>query len=76
MVVAGEEFSQIWIPGRDFDLNDLVADLAGIALGDLIARRLATLVRGIGHPARPAQTEHCPQVSSATLAAGNAGGNE
>src|SRR4051794_33008519 len=31
MVVAAEEFSQLWIPGRDFDLLDLAADLVGIA---------------------------------------------
>jgi hypothetical protein len=37
--VVGEEFSQIWIPCRNFDLLDLSADLIGIACGDLIARR-------------------------------------
>jgi polysaccharide biosynthesis protein VpsQ len=40
IVVATEEFSQFWIPGRDFDLLDLAADLVGIACGALIARRL------------------------------------
>ena len=33
MVVVAEEFSQLWIPGRDFDLLDLAADLVGIACG-------------------------------------------
>jgi polysaccharide biosynthesis protein VpsQ len=40
IVVATEEFSQLWIPGRDFDLLDLAADLVGIICGALIARRL------------------------------------
>ena len=40
IVVAAEEFSQLWIPGRDFDLLDLTADLVGIACGALLARRL------------------------------------
>src|SRR4051812_28563759 len=31
IIVAAEEFSQLWIPGRDFDLLDLTADLVGIA---------------------------------------------
>ena len=38
--VVAEEFSQIWIPGRNFELLDLSADLLGIACGDLVARRL------------------------------------
>ena len=41
-IVVGEEFSQIWIPGRSFDLLDLSADLIGIVGGDLLARRLMT----------------------------------
>jgi hypothetical protein len=40
IVVVAEEFSQIWIPGRDFDLLDLTADLVGIACGSLVARKL------------------------------------
>ena len=40
IVVAAEEFSQLWIPGRDFDVLDLTADLVGIACGSLLARRL------------------------------------
>jgi hypothetical protein len=38
--VVAEEISQLWIPGRNFDLLDLSADLAGIACGGLIASRL------------------------------------
>jgi polysaccharide biosynthesis protein VpsQ len=40
IVVVGEEISQIWIPGRNFDLLDLTADFIGIACGELVARRL------------------------------------
>src|SRR3954453_20675251 len=35
--VIGEEISQMWIPGRNFELLDLSADLIGIACGDLVA---------------------------------------
>jgi VanZ family protein len=45
IVVVAEEFSQIWIPGRNFDLLDLSADLVGIACGALIARRLQGEIR-------------------------------
>jgi hypothetical protein len=37
-LVLAEEFSQIWIPGRDFDVLDIAADLVGIGCGDQIAR--------------------------------------
>ena len=40
IIVVAEEFSQLWIPGRDFDLLDLAADLVGIACGALVARRI------------------------------------
>ena len=40
VLVVGEEFSQLWIPGRNFDLLDLSADLLGIACAEAIARRL------------------------------------
>ena len=32
LLVVGEEFSQRWIPGRNFDWGDLAADLLGIGL--------------------------------------------
>jgi hypothetical protein len=32
LLVIGEEFSQLWIPGRNFDVGDLVADLLGIGI--------------------------------------------
>ena len=38
MLVLAEEFSRIWIPGRDFDFLDIAADLVGIGCGDLVAR--------------------------------------
>ncbi len=38
-VITGEEFSQIWIPGRTFDLGDLVANSLGVAVAELVARR-------------------------------------
>jgi hypothetical protein len=48
-LVVAEEFSQLWIPGRNFDLLDLSADLAGIACGGLIAgRSLSALRAGSG----------------------------
>ncbi|GJQ64459.1 MAG: teicoplanin resistance protein VanZ [Melioribacteraceae bacterium] len=34
-----DEIHQIFIPGRSFDLLDYVADLAGIALGTIVASR-------------------------------------
>ena len=47
IVIAAEEFSQLWIPGRDFDLLDLAADLVGIAFGALVARKLQGEERAI-----------------------------
>jgi hypothetical protein len=47
IVVVAEEFSQLWIPGRDFDLLVLSADLIGIACGALVARRIQGQVRAI-----------------------------
>jgi VanZ family protein len=38
-VVVAEEISQIWVPGRTFDLFDLVADFLGIACGEILAAR-------------------------------------
>lgn len=38
ILVVSEEISQIWIPGRNFELLDLSADALGIACGDLVAR--------------------------------------
>lgn len=40
LVVFAEELSQRFIATRTFDLLDLTADVFGIALGSLIARRL------------------------------------
>ncbi len=40
ILVVGEEFSQIWIPGRSFDLLDLTADFLGITAGNLVAGRM------------------------------------
>jgi VanZ family protein len=37
-VVAAEEFSQIFMSGRTFDVGDLVFDLAGIFLFGELAR--------------------------------------
>lgn len=37
-VVTVEEFSQIWIRGRSFDLGDLAADFAGIFIFGEVAR--------------------------------------
>ncbi len=39
-VITLEEFSQIWIPGRTFDVGDLVANAVGVALAELAARRI------------------------------------
>ncbi len=37
-VVAGEEFSQLWVRGRTFDAGDLLFDFAGIFLFGELAR--------------------------------------
>jgi hypothetical protein len=39
IVVVAEEISQIWVPGRTFDLFDLVADFLGILCGAILAAR-------------------------------------
>jgi VanZ family protein len=39
IVVVAEEISQIWVPGRTFDLFDLGADFLGIACGEILAGR-------------------------------------
>lgn len=49
IVVVGEEISQIWIPGRTFDLLDLTADFLGIACGELAARRLSPVISPPGN---------------------------
>jgi len=38
IIVTAEEFSQIWISGRAFDLGDLVADYLGIFIFGELAR--------------------------------------
>lgn len=40
VVVLGEEISQLWFPGRTFDLLDLAADLAGILFFGWLTRRV------------------------------------
>ena len=48
-VITLEEFSQIWIPGRTFDVGDLVANSLGVAVAELAARRiLGCPARGLG----------------------------
>ena len=32
VLVLAEEFTQIWLPNRNFDLGDITADLAGIVV--------------------------------------------
>jgi hypothetical protein len=39
-IVVAEEVSQIWLASRSFDLGDLAADVAGIALSSLLVPRL------------------------------------
>jgi VanZ family protein len=39
VVVLAEEISQIWVPGRNFELFDLLADFLGIACGAIVATR-------------------------------------
>jgi hypothetical protein len=38
-IVLVEEVSQLWIPGRSFDLVDLAADSLGLLCGDILGRR-------------------------------------
>ncbi len=38
-VVVAEEISQVWVPGRTFDLFDLLADFLGIVCGAILAAR-------------------------------------
>lgn len=38
--VVAEEFTQIWLPHRHFDMLDLMADAIGITCGDWLARAL------------------------------------
>ena len=40
LLITLEEFSQIFFSSRTFDLGDLLASFAGVALGGLIAFRL------------------------------------
>ncbi|MBN8609378.1 MAG: VanZ family protein [Deltaproteobacteria bacterium] len=49
-VVLLEELSQRWVPGRTFDLLDLAADGAGLALGTWLVVRLG---RAALTPLRP-----------------------
>ncbi|QEH33250.1 VanZ like family protein [Aquisphaera giovannonii] len=44
-LVLAEEISQIWIPGRTFDLLDLSADAIGLLAADLGARGLRARLR-------------------------------
>jgi VanZ family protein len=39
-VVVIEEFSQLWVRGRTFDLGDLLCDFAGILLFGELARMI------------------------------------
>lgn len=38
LVITLEEFSQIWVPGRRFDLGDLLCNYLGICLASLAVR--------------------------------------
>lgn len=40
VLFTGEECSQIWLPGRTFDLLDLAANWAGVWCFDRVARRV------------------------------------
>ena len=60
VLVTGEEFSQLWIPGRDFDLLDLSADAVGILCGDLMARKLQPRLRAKVPEGKAAVPEVCP----------------
>lgn len=45
VIVTVEEFSQIWIPSRTFDLLDLTSDFLGIFILGRLARKLAARVQ-------------------------------
>ena len=38
-ILTLEEISQRWVPGRNFDYGDMVANLAGCITADLLSRR-------------------------------------
>ena len=60
VVVVLEEFSQIWIEGRTFDLVDLAADFGGILLASWAARWFLLRRRD----ARPQGASDAREVSS------------
>jgi VanZ family protein len=43
-----DEIHQLFVPGREFSLFDLLADAAGAAIGVFVAARLATSIRKQG----------------------------
>jgi len=52
VLMALEEFSQIWIPARSFDLLDLTAGYLGVALGAWLA---ILLEKRKSNPLKPGQ---------------------
>ncbi len=45
VLITVEEFSQIWIPSRTFDLKDLAANYIGIFCAEMLARWLRSRLR-------------------------------
>jgi len=45
LLLTGEELSQAFIPSRHLDFFDWLADFAGLALGQMVALKMRTLVR-------------------------------
>jgi len=62
-----EEFSQIFVRGRTFDLWDLAADAAGIFVGGLLAVALVRQLIGRSVDALPQHAPQRPGVARRTL---------
>ncbi len=47
------EFGQLYSPGRTFDVHDMLANAAGVAIGAAIGLALRRFLAGAGEPSQP-----------------------